>query len=835
MFFVATLVLIFILRCRFPENIPISQLIINRYGQLVLRTFRSLEKISFKIKKCESDFQFLNTCQHYEVYPKFVQFKVNSINFNRTVQYQRCQLQILKHEIQNQATRLRDLKTERERLKTGLASQVSYIDLLSLQQKIAVNVEKRIQIVHDRHKRKLRNLGIDESKTVDTDKVVYNLSSKVISDRQTKLLSLGLSFGIPFAKIEYTKFFTKFEVICHTLNKINESCSGMYNDSLRSVYQRISNLANTSYSILKKQTVSSPVFCRGDLRELKLLKNDPSIIITKPDKGRGAVILDKAEYINKIDTILSDRSKFALLKDDVYKIILSLEEKLNRILRPLKEQLGQTTYDFIRASGSIPGTMYGLVKTHKNGYPVRPIVSSINTFNYNLSKFLVTYLSPLTYNQYTIKNTYSFVEQVKNVNFEVPTVMASFDVVSLFTNVPLKETCNIAINRLYNADNEVPFAKKTFSKLLDIASSESVFLFNSKVYKQIDGCSMGGALSPTLANIFLGHHEEIWLRNCPLEFRPLFFRRYVDDCFLIFRNREQIPMFLQYLNCKHPNIQFTCEIENNNCLPFLDCVVERNGNRFTTSVYRKPSFTGLGLNFFSWVPMIFKINSIKTLLNRAYTLSGNFHKFHQEILKLKEYFMCNRYPLQLIDNVINKFLTARFVRIQKPPSVPKLKRYIKLPYFGPQSYEMRNQLKVILKEVFFHIDFQIVLTNPYTIGSFFKIKDHIPPDVQSRVIYNYECSSCNARYVGSTIRSFKSRRLSHMGRSIHTGRPLTNPEFSNIRIHSEENDHPVLHENFKILHTMPDQLAMLIAESIIIKKEKPVLNTQTRSIELFIV
>ena len=112
-----------------------------------------------------------------------------------------------------------------------------------------------------------------------------------------------------------------------------------------------------------------------------------------------------------------------------------LEEKLNRVLRPIKEYLGRTTYDFVRASGSIPGIMYGLVKTHKVGYPVRPIVSAIKTFNYNSCKFVVLILAPFTCNQFTIFNSATFFDDLKSAHIVGPTVMVSFDVQSLYTNV----------------------------------------------------------------------------------------------------------------------------------------------------------------------------------------------------------------------------------------------------------------------------------------------------------------------------------------------------------------------------------------------------------------
>ena len=121
---------------------------------------------------------------------------------------------------------------------------------------------------------------------------------------------------------------------------------------------------------------------------------------------------------------------------------------------------------------------------------------------------------------------------------------------------------------------------------------------------------MGSPLGPLFANIFLSFHEKGWLSKCPADFKPLLYRRYVDDCFLLFKSTDQIPQFLDFLNRQHPNIKFTCEIESNSTLPFLDISIIRKNGVFETSVYQKPTFTGLFTNFHSFIPSQYNIASI---------------------------------------------------------------------------------------------------------------------------------------------------------------------------------------------------------------------------------
>ena len=96
--------------------------------------------------------------------------------------------------------------------------------------------------------------------------------------------------------------------------------------------------------------------------------------------------------------------------------------------------------------------------------------------------------------------------------------------------------------------------------------SESLVLFDGEYYKQTDGVAMGSLLRPTFTNIFLSYHEQIWLKNCPCEFKPVIYKRYVDDTSLLFRSKDHIEKFRCYLNCQHPNIKFTSEIKENNSI-----------------------------------------------------------------------------------------------------------------------------------------------------------------------------------------------------------------------------------------------------------------------------
>ena len=168
-------------------------------------------------------------------------------------------------------------------------------------------------------------------------------------------------------------------------------------------------------------------------------------------------------------------------------------------------------------SGSAPARIYATPKMHKfssrDSFPkLRSIVSSIGTFNYNLAHFLYDLLSPLVPNDYSCKDTFSFVSQIKNANLSKK-IIASYDVASLFTDIPLQETIDKAKNLIFNPNPNLNITRKELKKLFLFTTLQTHFIFNSKVYNQIDGVAMGSLLDPVLANIFMGFHESKWLNE----------------------------------------------------------------------------------------------------------------------------------------------------------------------------------------------------------------------------------------------------------------------------------------------------------------------------------
>ena len=155
--------------------------------------------------------------------------------------------------------------------------------------------------------------------------------------------------------------------------------------------------------------------------------------------------------------------------------------------------------------------------------------------------------------------------------------MGSPGIDSLFTNIPLEEAIDICANTLFeNAEKVEDLSKIEFKELLFLATKESYFIFNRKLYKQVDGVAMSSPLGPTLANAFLVHFEKNWLQNCPSDFKPYYYRRYVDDIFVLFTSPQYLEAFQNFLNGRHANISFKIESEKQNIVHcyFSVCIAD---------------------------------------------------------------------------------------------------------------------------------------------------------------------------------------------------------------------------------------------------------------------
>ena len=259
----------------------------------------------------------------------------------------------------------------------------------------------------------------------------------------------------------------------------------------------------------------------------------------------------------------------------------------------------------------------------------------------------------------------------------------------------------------------------------------------------------------------------------------------------------------------------------------------RNENGFTTSLYRKPTYTGLTMKFSSFLPISYKRNLVSTLTARLFHICSSYSEIEKELEFLRNTLFLNGFNRNFTDLYLGKQLQKLLCPTLPKANVKKAIAYFVISFTGKKSFSLKNRLSRLMTEFYPQINVRVIFKPARTIQSFFRYKDVIPKELQSSIIYKYNCNCCNAMYIGRTKRHLSERIFQHLGKSLRTNRPLKNPCYSAIRQHSENLDHPITKDSFNILSSRKSEMELEIVESLFIFKEKPSLCSNDRSTELF--
>ncbi|XP_068200612.1 uncharacterized protein [Palaemon carinicauda] len=198
----------------------------------------------------------------------------------------------------------------------------------------------------------------------------------------------------------------------------------------------------------------------------KELKQVAGVTVRRADKTAASVLINTEEYYEKLDAIHADLTKFERLTSNT---VEDIKREANRTIEAINAATNAVHLPMI--SGDFgPGYLYGNVKTHKQGNPLRPIISQFPTLTYQLAKRLNTILTPYVPDCYCVASSAEFLERIKDVRGEG--VIASMDIESLFTNVPVDETIDLITDRVYRDETtpELNIPEQALRTLLAICT-----------------------------------------------------------------------------------------------------------------------------------------------------------------------------------------------------------------------------------------------------------------------------------------------------------------------------------------------------------------------------
>jgi uncharacterized protein (UPF0335 family) len=552
---------------------------------------------------------------------------------------------------------------------------------------------------------------------LDIDKIVINLSDSELNSATKSVLAKGLNFAVAPQRIPVEDIITGVETGIYKLSSDDaETVRQLTCDILRKAKPPISNISTDE---------------RTALKQLKLNKN---LSILPADKGNVTVVMNTKDYKDKIRTLLDDTDTYKIHNRDP---ITYLEKTTrSKILASTIDQNRQKSLIPRAHSSQIP-KLYGLPKIHKSNVPLRPIVSAVGSPTQALAKYLAWRLQPYVEqaNSY-VKNSEDFITKILNVDVERDDILVSFDVVSLFTNIPVQEAIDIINNKLDLPDDIID--------LISHCLNNTFFQYEGQIYKQTKGTPMGSPLSPVVANIFMIELEERAILNA--EFKPDMWLRYVDDTFIIWKHgHDRLKDFLTYLNTLHTSIKFTMEVEADGSLPFLDVKVhKRDNNKLGHTVYRKPTHTNRYLNAASHHHPAQIASVAHTLIERARRLADTEHR-DQEVKEVSSILAANGFSRRIIKSAIHK-------RSKSPKEKETSKGRVFMPYVRGTTDKICRMLRRYGIDSVFDTDRKIS-------NCLRGVKDIVP--LESQGVYEIPCGSCDLTYVGRTNRKISTRRAEH--------------------------------------------------------------------------
>jgi hypothetical protein len=300
---------------------------------------------------------------------------------------------------------------------------------------------------------------------------------------------------------------------------------------------------------------------------------------------------------------------------------------------------------------------------------------------------------------------------------------------------------------------------------------------------QQNGVAMGVPLAPVIADIFMAHMETT-LMDRLMEIGVCEWHKYVDDTFVLIEPTTNVTDVPHILNNFHPSIKFTYDIETDQSLPFLDVKVTRLSERqtFETTIYRKPTFTGLMTKWNSFVPMSYKKAGIDSMIRRALSICSTYQSLAVEFDEIRRTGRANNYHSSFIDIHIgigmSKYLTmkAKTSSLATPETTtiePQKKRmYVAIPYIGQTTSSIKNKFTHLSSKLRPDLDIRYFTKPPPSAQSFFQNKDRIEKHMQSNIVYSVNCSNCEQTYVGKTDRQ-AIRRMKEHGAPINTYKQIT--------------------------------------------------------------
>lgn len=480
--------------------------------------------------------------------------------------------------------------------------------------------------------------------------LAYNMKALIIKTRKhiPEDIIIGLSYGWKFLFPYITTDKNIHEILAQMELCIDETIPTLFHHE---AYADIARILNNRGRITLNCTVQWLVFLAK--RTERFFKMNKDLFATRSDKGAHTVLLDTSLYETEIGNMLNNPS-YTLVSHDPLEEMVNSEKEIMKIFsmnfktKPLVEQIYEPDTKQL-------AKFYGLPKVHKEVFALRPITAMSLAPGHASGKVfnkMLNIIFPKT--DFHIRDSYEMKKFVDTVSVGEDEILVSFDVVSMYTNIPRELVKTIIMDKQKLFHTHFGIGRILLVKILDfLLVKTTVFTAVGRTYKQNEGLPMGGCISTTLARIVMDLVAENLLLHEP---NISFIRIFVDDTIAAVK-RGSVLNALRILNEFHPNMKFTHEVEDQRrSINFLNLTLFRDGNRITSNWYRKHFASGRLLPYYSSHKRTTIMATAGAFIETVIQLSDPFFfNLNRSIVERTLY--DNGFPESVVQVLMNDFYT----------------------------------------------------------------------------------------------------------------------------------------------------------------------------------